>query len=45
MTSSNQLWFKLLQLLTVLSTVCAADFYKLLGISRDATTKEIKKVS
>ena len=43
MTSSNRLIFTLLQLLACLSAVHAADFYKLLGISRDATTKEIKK--
>lgn len=42
--SSNRLaWLKVLQLLAYFSVVHAADFYKLLGISRDATTKEIKK--
>jgi DnaJ-class molecular chaperone len=33
----------LLQLCALLSLASAADFYKLLGISRDATLKEIKK--
>jgi DnaJ-class molecular chaperone len=35
-------WYKLLQLCILLSAVYA-DFYKLLGISRNATPKEIKK--
>lgn len=33
----------LLQLCALLSLAFAADFYKLLGVSRDATVKEIKK--
>jgi hypothetical protein len=35
--------FKLLQVLILLSVVYAEDFYKLLGISRNATPKEVKK--
>lgn len=42
--SSNRLvWLRVLQLFAYFSAVHAADFYKLLGISRDATHKEIKK--
>mmetsp|Transcript_38237 Transcript_38237/g.92524 ORF Transcript_38237/g.92524 Transcript_38237/m.92524 type:complete len:377 (+) Transcript_38237:61-1191(+) len=37
-------FFVLLQAwLLIFATVCAADFYKLLGISRNASQKEIKK--
>lgn len=36
-------WLTLLQLLAWLAVAQAADFYKILGLSRDATTKEIKK--
>lgn len=35
--------YRLLYLLSALALAQAADFYKLLGISRDATLKEIKK--
>jgi DnaJ-class molecular chaperone len=42
-TSNRLLWLRFLQLLACFSAVYAADFYKLLGISRDATVKEIKK--
>ena len=35
--------FALLQFFALLTAAWAADFYKLLGISRDATQKEIKK--
>ena len=41
--SHYSVWLSLLQLLTLLAVVGAVDFYKVLGISRDATTKEIKK--
>jgi len=36
-------WRALLQLFALVSLANAADFYKLLGISRDATHKEVKK--
>ena len=41
--SSKSCWFQLLQLFALLSIAGAEDFYKLLGISRSATQKEIKK--
>mmetsp|Transcript_11742 Transcript_11742/g.22494 ORF Transcript_11742/g.22494 Transcript_11742/m.22494 type:complete len:370 (-) Transcript_11742:123-1232(-) len=43
--SYSIMWLSLLlQVFALLSTVVhAADFYKILGLSRDATTKEIKK--
>ena len=41
--SQLPLWRILLQLCALLSVVHAEDFYKLLGISRSATAKEIKK--
>lgn len=38
------MWLSVLQLFALLAvTTHAADFYKVLGLSRDATTKEIKK--
>ncbi|GAX24350.1 DnaJ homolog subfamily B member 11 [Fistulifera solaris] len=42
-TAAASAWWKCLLLLTLVQVVSAADFYKLLGISRDATLKEIKK--
>ena len=41
--SGKSCWFQLLQLFALLSIAGAEDFYKLLGISRSATQKEIKK--
>jgi DnaJ-class molecular chaperone len=43
MTFHSSSRFSLLQIFALLSAVYAADFYKLLGVSRDATLKEIKK--
>ena len=42
-SSNRMVWLRFLQLLACFSAVHASDFYKLLGISRDATHKEIKK--
>lgn len=42
-TSIKGLWSVVFQLCFVISIVNAEDFYKLLGISRRATNKEIKK--
>jgi DnaJ-class molecular chaperone len=42
-TAAASAWWKCLLLLTIVQVISAADFYKLLGISRDATLKEIKK--
>lgn len=39
----NSWWLKLFQVFALLSLVNAEDFYKLLGVSRTATLKEIKK--
>jgi len=41
--TSTSLWFQFLHLCALLTAVHAADFYQLLGVSRDATLKEIKK--
>ena len=43
MARSHSMWLTLLQLFALMAVAQAADFYKTLGISRDATTKEIKK--
>lgn len=40
---SSPLWLSLLQLFALLAISHADDYYKTLGLSRDATTKEIKK--
>ena len=40
---TNSLWFSFLQVFALLAVAQAVDFYKVLGVSRDATTKEIKK--
>jgi len=42
-TSAKAMWSTIFQLCVLLSLVHAEDFYKLLGISKKATNKEIKK--
>jgi len=42
-TSAKAMWSAIFQFCVLLSLVHAEDFYKLLGISRKATNKEIKK--
>ena len=43
LSTGGSWWLKCFQVCALLSIVNAADFYHLLGISRTATTKEIKK--